>query len=125
MPEFSKVKQINSEVPIGQSRIDFTLDGIPLEVKGVTLVKEGVGLFPDAPTKRGTRHVREIMAHKGMLFFLVFRKANEIAPNKKMDPDFAEALKEARRKGIPIHAAQLSFDGKTIYYEGKIKLAEF
>lgn len=125
MPEFTKFKNIKAEVPIGKSRIDFTLDEVPLEVKGVSLVIDGLGLFPDAPTKRGTRHVREIIKHDGMIFFLVFRKAREFAPNAEMDPEFAEALKEARASGIPIYTAQLSFDGKTIYYEGTVKLTDF
>ena len=42
-----------------------------------------------------------------------------------MDPKFALKLKEAREKGIEIIAAQLSFDGKNIYYNGNVKLAEF
>jgi sugar fermentation stimulation protein A len=46
LPEFSKVKDIKKEVKIGNSRIDFVLDNVPLEVKGVSLVKDGVALFP-------------------------------------------------------------------------------
>ena len=54
-------------MPIGKSRIDFVLDGILLEVKGCSLVKDGVALFPDAPTERGTRHVEEIIKHNGII----------------------------------------------------------
>ena len=110
---------------IGNSRIDFTLDGVPLEVKGVSLVKNGLALFPDAPTERGTRHVDEIIEHQGFLLFLILRNAREFAPHEKMDPKFANKLKEARQKGIEMIAVQLSFDGKIIYYEGKVKLADF
>ena len=77
MPEFSKVKEIKSEVKIGNSRIDFSLDGVLLEVKGVSLVKDKLALFPDAPTERGTRHVTEIINHNGIVFFLVFRQADK------------------------------------------------
>jgi len=72
MSEFSNVKEIKKEVPIGKSRIDFVLDGMPLEVKGVTLVKKELALFPDAPTERGTRHVQEIIENNGAILFLVF-----------------------------------------------------
>jgi sugar fermentation stimulation protein A len=125
LPEFSVVKEIKKEVKLGASRIDFMLDGIPLEVKGVTLVKDGLALFPDAPTERGTRHVKEIIEHQGFLLFLIFRKAEQFAPNWETDPKFAEKLSEAKKKNIPIIPVQISFDGKTLYYEKKIKLSEF
>ncbi|MHA1150447.1 MAG: DNA/RNA nuclease SfsA [Promethearchaeota archaeon] len=125
MPEFKRTKEIKKEVKIGRSRIDFMLDGIPLEVKGVSLVIDGLALFPDAPTERGTRHVREIIEYEGMILFLVFRKAKKFAPYAEMDLDFANALKEAKAKKRPIYAVQLSFDGKTIYYNGRIPLADF
>ncbi|MHA2391860.1 MAG: DNA/RNA nuclease SfsA [Promethearchaeota archaeon] len=125
LPEFSTVKEIRKEVKIGNSRIDFTLDEVPLEVKGVSLVEDGIALFPDAPTERGARHVKEIIEYNGIILFLVLRKANSFCPNLAMDPKFSERLSEARKKGIKILAVQISFDGKTIYYERKIPLSDF
>ncbi|MEJ2248748.1 MAG: DNA/RNA nuclease SfsA [Candidatus Lokiarchaeota archaeon] len=125
IPALSNLNNVKKEVKIGESRIDFVVDDIPLEVKGVTLVKDGIALFPDAPTKRGTRHVNEIIKNNGILLFLVFRKAFKFAPYFKMDPKFSTALKEAVKKEITIIPAQLSFNGKTIYYEGILPLAEF
>ena len=125
LPEISKVKEIRKEVKIGKSRIDFVLDGVPLEVKGVTLVKEDLALFPDAPTERGTRHIQEIIDNNGMLLFLVFRKASKFKPNFETDPKFFNKLSEARKKKVPIFVVQLSFDGKMIYYNGNIPLADF
>ena len=123
--EFAKVKEIKKEVPFGKSRIDFTLDGVPLEVKGVTLLKGGVALFPDAPTERGTRHVQEIIENRGILFFLVFRKATKFKPNYEIDPKFSKKLSEAKEKEIPIYTVRISFDGKGLYYNGKIPLDDF
>ncbi|TXT63025.1 MAG: Sugar fermentation stimulation protein A [Promethearchaeota archaeon] len=125
MPEFSHVSEIRREVPLGKSRIDFVLDETPLEVKGVSLVKDGLALFPDAPTKRGRRHVKEIIDHDGVLMFLILRKAEKFAPNAETDPKFAQELSRARRTGISIIPVQIEFDGEGIYYGGKIKLAEF
>lgn len=125
MPEFKDIKEIKKEVKIGNSRIDFTLDGVPLEVKGVSLVIDEMALFPDAPTKRGARHVQEIIEHEGMLLFLVFRRAKQFAPHTEMDPDFAKALKRARAAKRPIYVVQLSFDGKSVYFHGQIPLADF
>lgn len=125
LPEFSEVKRIEKEVPLGNSRIDFVLDNIPLEVKGVSLVVEDTALFPDAPTKRGRRHVKEIIEHNGMLLFLIFRGAERFRPNAETDPKFAELLSTARKRGIQIFTAQISFDGQKLYYKGKVKLGKF
>jgi sugar fermentation stimulation protein A len=125
LPEFSNITEIKKEVKIGNSRIDFLIDNIPLEVKGVTLVKNDIALFPDAPTKRGARHVREIIEHNGIIFFLIFRNAKSFIPNLEMDPKFSQNLSEARRKGIKIIAVQICFDGKTIYYCNRVPLADF
>ncbi|TFG03945.1 MAG: DNA/RNA nuclease SfsA [Promethearchaeota archaeon] len=125
LEDFKGINNFEKEVNIGNSRIDFVLDGVPLEVKGVTLVKNGIALFPDAPTKRGTRHVQEIIDHKGIIMFLVFRKANSFKPNWDTDRDFSKKLKEAKKKGVTIYAIQLCFDGQTIYYKGKLPLSEF
>ncbi|MFX0000320.1 MAG: DNA/RNA nuclease SfsA [Candidatus Hodarchaeota archaeon] len=125
LPEFSNVKKIRKEVKIGNSRIDFLLDEVPLEVKGVTLVKDGIALFPDALTERGARHVKEITEHNGVLLFLIFCRAKSFAPNWEMDSKFSENLSEARKRGIKILASQISFDGKIVYYERKILLSDF
>jgi sugar fermentation stimulation protein A len=125
LPELSGFQEIRSEVSLGRSRIDFVLDGTPLEVKGVSLVKNGTALFPDAPTKRGTRHVKEILKHEGIILFLILRKAENFVPNFETDPEFAKALKKAREKEIMMIPVQISFDGETLFYEGKIKLGDF
>jgi len=125
LPEFSKVNTIAKEVPLGNSRIDFVLDDVPLEVKGVSLVIEETALFPDAPTKRGRRHVKEIIENNGMLLFLIFRNAENFKPNAKTDPQFANLLSKARKKKVKIITAQISFDGESILYEGKVKLGDF
>ncbi len=125
LPEFSKVKEIRKEVKIGNSRIDFVLDGVPLEVKGVSLVKDGLSLFPDAPTERGARHVKEIIEHNGIILLLIVRRAESFAPNWEMDPKFSKRLSEARKRGIKIIPVQVSFDGNTIFYHKKIPLSDF
>ena len=125
LPEFSHLNDIKKEIPIGKSRIDFLLDGVPLEVKGVTLVKRDLALFPDAPTERGTRHVKEIIENKGKLLFLIFRNAKYFGPNQETDLKFTQKLSEARLKGIQIITAKISFDGFRLYYEGKMPFFDF
>ncbi len=121
-PEFRSAKVIKKEVKIGKSRIDFLIDGVPLEVKGCTLVKDDVALFPDAPTERGARHVEEIIKSRGIILILVFRKAQRFSPNWQMDPKFSKALANAHKARIPIFIARIFFNGNTIYYCDKIPL---
>jgi len=125
LTNISNVKEIRKEVKIGNSRIDFLIDNVPLEVKGVTLVKENIALFPDAPTERGARHVREIIEHNGIILFLIFRKAKSFAPNWEMDSKFSKYLSEARKKNIKIIAVQITFNGKVIYFNERIPLGDF
>ena len=71
LQEFQGYRDVQREVTLGNSRIDLLLRNNDtrwyIEVKSVTLVENGVGLFPDAPTTRGQRHVRELgeATHRG------------------------------------------------------------
>ncbi|NIP82139.1 MAG: DNA/RNA nuclease SfsA [Gemmatimonadetes bacterium] len=107
-----------AEFPLGRSRIDFLLarDGrrLALEVKSVTLVEDGVALFPDAVTARGARHVRELAEVAGsvdaegrrweaaILFVLQRPDARRIEAARSIDPDFADALAEAKAAGVRV-----------------------
>ena len=119
---------IKPEVKIGASRIDFLAEEgerIAIEVKGCTLSREGIALFPDAPTKRGLRHVEELMKFaehdRAMLLILIFRAdAKCFAPNEDTDPEFAKTFWNAIKAGVDIYPALLSYDGNSIYYLRKI-----
>ena len=96
------------------SRFDFYLerDGKPmfLEVKGVTLEENGVCRFPDAPTQRGARHLRELMLAKeqgydaAVLFVIQMASVRYLAPNDETDPEFGNALREAAKNGVSVLA---------------------
>lgn len=81
-----------------------------MEVKGVTLEDDGVVRFPDAPTERGTKHVNELIKAKEegyesyILFVVQLEDFKYFEANKKTDPKFAEALKNAEDKGVHIIA---------------------
>jgi len=121
--EFRDYSLARREVPFGNSRFDFHLMGagidIFLEVKSVTLVKDGLALFPDAPTVRGSRHIRELMdaARSGIcgtIFFLVQREdADAFQANTETDPTFSAVLHQAFVKGIEIiaYTSRLNRDG--------------
>ncbi|MDX9918003.1 MAG: DNA/RNA nuclease SfsA [Gudongella sp.] len=79
-----------------------------VEVKGVTLENDGTAMFPDAPTERGAKHLLELIKAKeegydANVFFLVQMKGpTSFTANSQMDPNFAEALEEARLNGVNI-----------------------
>ncbi len=100
---------IRREVKFGASRLDFLLvDGRSLEVKGCTLMRGKIALFPDAPTERGTRHVRELAKHRGVLLFLVFHPmAGEIRPNCETDPKFCDAMRFAKSSCVEMKAVKI------------------
>ena len=111
-----QAESIRPEFRFGESRLDFCLtrpDGLHLvEVKGVTLEQGGHARFPDAPTERGVKHIRELQraAETGLdavLFFVVqIRDIHSVAPNDATHPAFGEALREAAAHGVRV----LAFD---------------
>ena len=103
---------IRPEYSIGKSRIDFYMekDGQKylMEVKGCTLEIDGIGYFPDAPTERGVKHLRELQkaAQKGYQCYVAFviqmEGIHEVRPNVKTHPEFGVALEEARQAGVHV-----------------------
>ncbi|BDC17713.1 DNA/RNA nuclease SfsA [Acidianus sp. HS-5] len=116
------------EVKLGNSRIDFLLCDTYVEVKGCTLVKNGVALFPDAPTERGRRHLEELMkvVEKGMkakLLVLVMRDdAICFSPNEETDNRFAETFYVSLNKGLEVEVKEFRLEGNKVYYVKDIPL---
>lgn len=103
------------EVTLGRSRFDFLLTkgdrSMILEAKSATLVEAGLALFPDAVTARGTRHVREMAAivaggsMEGTVLFVIQREdVRALQAAWEIDPDFSDALREARSAGVQLLA---------------------
>ena len=106
------VTLIKPEKTFGNSRFDCYIERadekIFVEVKGVTLEKEGVALFPDAPTERGVKHLRELCecvkdGYKAYIVFVVQMKGvHSFSPNRETHKEFADALCECRKSGVNI-----------------------
>ena len=104
--------EIRPEYSYGASRVDFFMrrghEKTLMEVKGCTLERNGTGFFPDAPTERGTKHLRELMHaaaegyHAILAFVIQMDGVYEVRPNRETDPAFADALEEAARHGVKI-----------------------
>jgi len=114
LEEFAGTTQIKKEVQYGRSRFDFLLQQGNskhlLEVKSVTLVVNDTGLFPDAPTERGKKHILELIdaLNKGYRTSIIFCIQREdchfFKANNEQDPDFSRLLKKAYKKGVSIFA---------------------
>lgn len=103
--------KIDREVKINrQSRINFMLTTenkrIYIEVKSVTYYSDTVGYFPDAITKRGQKHLKELIAlkkagHRAILLFCVMHEAIEcVKPAKHIDPEYSQLCQVASQAGI-------------------------
>lgn len=112
LPEFAEYDTVKPEVTHGKSRFDFRMENDAsvywLEVKSVSLVHQNIGLFPDAPTTRGERHLRHLIEiasngdKAGVLFMVQRSDAKLFAPNWITDPNFSQALVDANAAGVQI-----------------------
>ena len=101
---------IRPEYTYGQSRLDFEMergnDRFLMEVKGCTLERDGIGYFPDAPTERGAKHLRELANAAGyrpvLLFAIQMDGITEVRGNRDTDPAFCEALVDAEKAGVKV-----------------------
>ena len=108
------LESLRAEVTVGDSRFDFVAEQggrpVAIEVKGCTLERGGVALFPDAPTLRGLKHVRGLMRLAGegwrcvLLVVIQMKGVDVFMPNRDAQPAFADALAEALEKGVEIVA---------------------
>lgn len=122
--ELSGYSILESEKRVGNSRIDIYLanediasdrenssnliDETYVEVKSVTLIKDSIAQFPDAPTERGRKHLEELISLKkegmrAVAFFLIQHpNGNSFRPNWENDPEFSKTLKKAYSEGVEI-----------------------
>lgn len=112
------------EYTYNNSRLDFLLKNneekeLYLEVKGCTLVIGNIAKFPDAPTKRGTKHVHELTNirlknnESAIIILVLHNDATRFMPNYETDPEFGEALKKAYDNHvniIPLHILTEFYD---------------
>ena len=109
---FNDIKFVKQEYKYGNSRFDIYVetktDKIFVEVKGVTLENDGIVRFPDAPTERGIKHLKELQkavneGYRTCVVFLVQMKdVKHFEPNIETHPEFANELKRASENGVEI-----------------------
>lgn len=129
---FSDNVNIKREVTFENSRFDiYAQDGNEkafVEVKGVTLEKDGVASFPDAPTVRGIKHINELIlakqkGYRAIILFVVQMKEIEVfTPNAQMHPEFAQSLKNAKENGVEIYAVDSIVTPDSIQIDSFLKV---
>lgn len=133
---FPTINYLKSEVKYGNSRFDIYIEAVDrkifMEVKGVTLEENGVARFPDAPTERGVKHIKELMECKKegyeayLLFVIQMKGVQYFEPNDTTHKAFGDALREASHNGINILAVdcQVSTDSIIIDEYINVRLDE-
>lgn len=131
-----KIKEIGSvdflkrEVKYNNSRFDIYYEknnkkGF-IEVKGVTLEENGVVMFPDAPTERGTKHILELIEAKkegydvGIAFVVQMKDVKYFTPNKERDKNFYNALYKAYKEGVNIYVYDCIVTENSITLDKKV-----
>lgn len=126
------VSDVRREVAWGDSRLDlsFLADGEPalMEVKGVTLEINHVAMFPDAPTLRGVKHLKELKAavqqdfRAYILFVIQMKGIGWFTPNMETHPDFGAALREASEAGVQVLAYDCNVQKDSLTIDQAIKV---
>ena len=132
IPGFERVDEVRPEYSYGDSRIDiFAKSGSTsklMEVKGVTLEKDGTALFPDAPTERGLKHVKELEAsliegYEAYIMFLIQMKGPTVfSPNHEMHEEFASEVEKAYRSGVTVLAYDCAVSEDSISFGDPVKV---
>jgi sugar fermentation stimulation protein A len=123
---------IKPEFVYGSSRLDFLLttgtDRILIEVKGVTLENDGIAMFPDAPTERGVRHLKELYSsledgYRAIVIFVIQMKGVVcFTPNVQTHKEFAEALAFVNSRGVQVLAFDCSVGIDYMHIKDKVQV---
>ncbi|NLP34768.1 MAG: DNA/RNA nuclease SfsA [Clostridiales bacterium] len=129
--ELQGYSELRKEVTYQNSRFDLQLLGEEtcfVEVKGVTLERDGWCYFPDAPTERGRKHIDELIHavkegyRAALLFIIQIEDVRGFSPNKITDPAFADKVIQAHENGVEILAYNCRVSPQEVTILGKIPI---
>ena len=119
--------RLKPEVTWGSSRFDFYWEAGErrgfAEVKGVTLEENGLAMFPDAPTERGVKHLRELAAAAAegyecaVCFVIQMKGCHAFCPNERTHPEFGAALRDASAAGVRVLAVDCAVTPESLTME--------
>ena len=134
LPLFEHALKVKREVKVSEhSRLDLLVElpegPLYVEVKNVTLVRDGAAHFPDARTERGAKHLDELMSLKKQgsrvaMFYLVQRSDGHcFGPAEDIDPEYAKRLALAQEAGVEVVVVRAKVSPERIYLERTLPLA--
>jgi sugar fermentation stimulation protein A len=135
LPLFAGAREVRREVRVSpRSRVDLWVrqrdKELFVEVKNVTLVRDGLACFPDAPTTRGRRHLQELIrlatrphTTAAMIYLVQRSDARAFAPAADIDPAYAQAFQQARRAGVKVVVLQATVSPRAIALHRTLPLA--
>lgn len=129
---FNNINKIKPEYTYGNSRFDFFVETPSekclVEVKGVTLERDGIVLFPDAPTERGVKHIAELERSLSdgytpyIVFIIQMSGIDYFTPNVETHPAFSEALNQANKNGVNVLALDCRVTYDALEINGSIEV---
>ena len=135
LKEFGSPASIVRESTFGESRFDLMLEYKGsrhyVEVKSVTLVENGVGLFPDSPTLRGAKHLNTLTeavqaGHRASVVFVIQRSdAVAFAANEPADPALARSLSRATANGVDASAYNCLVSRREVCLQRRLPIIPF
>jgi sugar fermentation stimulation protein A len=131
--DFGEINYFKPEIKVGNSRLDFLLrnpagENIYIEIKSVNLVEKDTAKFPDAPTLRGVRHLKELLnlyqnGNRAAVVFIVQRNdAKKFSPNDATDPLFGETLRRVVSEGVEIYSYECDVNLPNIELTNKLEI---
>lgn len=121
---FPDIRTVKAESKYGGSRLDFLVETdlgkTYIEVKGVTLENDNIAAFPDAPSERAVKHLRELIRARQegfgacVIFVIQMRGIEAMIPNRMTHPAFAQALEEAAEAGVKVLAYDCRVDAHSM-----------
>ena len=102
---------------INNSLIDYLIEHknkkYLLEIKSAVMKYKNFGMYPDCPSIRGQRQIKELIKNYKnsiILFIVAMKNISAFSPNKNADQKIYQLLKIAKEKGVKIKAIQIYFD---------------
>ncbi len=133
LPGMAKLVEVKWEAKYGDSRLDFYVKDINdkeayAEVKGVTLENDGIASFPDAPTERGIKHLKELEGavcqgkNAYAIFVIQMKGIHVFTPNDERHKAFGDELRHAATSGVQVLAYDCIVEADTLVLDAPIKI---
>ncbi len=120
-------RHLKEEVIFGKSRFDYLADDMYVELKGCSLVQEGLCLFPNAPTTRGVKHLKalihaEVQGYRAAILIMALRPCRCFSPHPTRDETFRRTFYEALERGVRFYGFHIRMLENAIVYDGPLEL---